>query len=132
MAATAATQGLSALNVTGLGLGTAAAMGEAVYSGQPAQMGIEAFPWNPVEEAQKELARFLGQSASELAKRKRGLTVMSLDPDIAQMRSISLSHKISMQRDRLFARTQEEERSWLEKCLDRAMNPREKSTRDYL
>ena len=60
--------------------------------------------YDPTHWPRKELADFLGRTAEEWAQIRLDTYVASLDPDIAIMRSISLTSKIRMQRDRNFER----------------------------
>lgn len=71
--------------------------------------------------AQRELAEFLGMTAKDLVERRRATHVSVLDPDLAVMRSLSLTTKIRMQRDRQFERGLEEQRGYLARQLERAI-----------
>lgn len=73
--------------------------------------------YDPTEWARRELADFLGRSASELARQRIETHVDRLDPDIACMQSIALQAKIRMQRDRTFERNLSQQRGWLERQL---------------
>ena len=78
-------------------------------------------PLDPGHWAQRELADFIGMTAKDLAERRRQTHVSVLDPDLAVMRSLSLSAKIRMQRDRQFERGLEDHRSYLARQVERAI-----------
>lgn len=69
--------------------------------------------YDPVGWARKELAEFLGKSASDLMRERINTGVGSLDPDLAVMQSIALGAKIRMQRDRNFDRNRLDHESYL-------------------
>lgn len=52
-----------------------------------------------------------------LRERRETIRVQSLDPDLASMKSMSLSVRIEMQKDRLLARHVEREKTRLEKII---------------
>lgn len=57
------------------------------------------------------------ESAEALRRRRLGTSVNILDPDLAQMRSFSLSAKIRMQRERNFQEWLDHESSWLQRAI---------------
>ena len=65
--------------------------------------------------ARKRLAQMLTPWWQEL--RRRGISVSRLDPDLASMRSLSLSVRMQMQRDRNFERIMADERAHYEGAL---------------
>lgn len=79
-------------------------------------------PHDPLGWAKKDLARLLNKSAAQIMREKQGIQVTMLDPDLAAMRSLSLDTKIRIQRDRLYARSQEQERGWLEQRIKDLMD----------
>jgi hypothetical protein len=59
--------------------------------------------------------------AEALARKRRSTGVDMLDPDLAVMRSLSLTAKMSMQRDRNFARQFENEKHWLQRQIEESI-----------
>lgn len=71
------------------------------------------------DRAVKDLKRLL--DPEWLKAKRETIQVRSLDPDIACMKSMSLSVRIQIQKDRLLARHVERERSILEKIIAGAL-----------
>lgn len=65
----------------------------------------------------RELAQLVGRSAAQHAFNQSRVEVTRLDPDLASYRSISLSAKIMIQRERTYWREFERNRTWLEKAI---------------
>ena len=86
------------------------------------EAGVPPDHYDPLGWARKDLAQFLGKSASQLLKERLNTQVSHLDPDIAVMRSISLGTTIRMQRDRNFEQNRTRERGWLEERIAEIMN----------
>lgn len=70
---------------------------------------------------QSDMRRLLGKSAERRARERRETYVGSLDPDIAALRSVSLAHKVEMQRRRVYERDEERTRHWLQRRIDDLM-----------
>lgn len=71
--------------------------------------------------AVKELAKLTTMGAEALARKRRSTGVDMLDPDLAVMRSLSLTAKMSLQRDRNFARQFENEKHWLQRQIEESI-----------
>lgn len=102
MAQQAMTTGLEGLSIGGVGVPFMD--NGANYVGQTTAAGPSE-TYDPTHWPRKELADFLGLTAEEWAQIRLDTYVSALDPDIAIMRSISLTSKIRMQRDRNFERS---------------------------
>lgn len=110
MAKQAMAQGMEAMSVGP----TLSSMGYAInapISRTDSAVGPTDGPYDAVRWAKRDLARFFGKSAERLLKERLDTHVGYLDPDIAVMRSLSLTTKIRMQRDRNFERAQSGEPS---------------------
>lgn len=122
MAKQAMAQGMDAMSVgptlSSMGQAISAPYGGSTSGGGPIDGDYDAVGW-----AKRDLARFFGKSAERLLKERIQTHVGYLDPDIAGMRSLSLTTKIRMQRDRNFERGQEGERDWLQQRLHDALHP---------
>lgn len=66
---------------------------------------------------QDQLAKLLGKTAADKLREKRQTGVNMLDPDLASMRSFSLSARMRIQQDRNYERMIEQERGWIERRL---------------
>lgn len=64
--------------------------------------------------AQKELTKYLGKTAAHLALEKKQFQFNGIEPDVAALRSVSLTSKVRLSRDIAFERSQEQHKSWLE------------------
>jgi hypothetical protein len=81
----------------------------------PASMGarsISSASW-----AASNLAKLVGRSAAQHAFHRKRIQPVALDPDLASYRSMSLGARISMQRDRDYERSIEQERGYLEATI---------------
>lgn len=121
MAKQAIASGLEGMHVNGLGTmlvekGANFGMGYASATGDPVDGR-----YDPLEWPKRELADFLGRSASDLLRERLETHVGQLDPDIACMQSIALQAKIRMQRDRTFERNRTQQRRWLERQVQDAI-----------
>lgn len=120
MAKAAAAQGMEAMSIGP----TLSSMGIAINApfGGDSIKGLQD-EYDPIAWAKRDLARFFGKSAERLLTERLQTNVAYLDPDIAGMRSLSLTTKVRMQRDRNFERAQAGERDWLKMRLHDALNP---------
>ena len=98
------------VQITGLSSGLYGGMGDSQPSS--AQSSFGTMKW--AAERMAELATG-GRRFDEIRKQSR--VVSSLDPDLASMRSISMSRLISLQADRNFQRMMDSEKSWIESAL---------------
>ena len=64
--------------------------------------------------AKASLSRLLGKSHAQAEMEKRRQYVDALDPQIGALRSVALHRKVAMQRDVSYARSQSQERGYLE------------------
>lgn len=112
-----------ASGMEGLSLGGAGLFGGGVdYGGLSVASGRDTSEnYDPTEWPRKELADFLGRSMEEKRRRRLEMSVHQLDPDIAVMNSLSLTTKVRMQRDRNFERSEAEQRGYLERQLQKAL-----------
>lgn len=78
-------------------------------------------PLDPRHWLQRELAEFVGMSAQDKQDRRMRTWVQSLDPDLAVNRSMSLSAKLRIQRDRNFKTEMENQHRHLLKEIERAV-----------
>lgn len=78
------------------------------------------FPPRQADWAIPRLGKFkeLLKSAESLKRKHMKTPVPALDPDLANMRSISLGSKIRMQRDRNFKHWLENEGGWLQRAIN--------------
>lgn len=67
--------------------------------------------------AAEQLSKLIGKTAAEIAKEKAGIYVHSLDPDLAEMRSIRLHAKMRIQREREWQRMYDREKGHLERMV---------------
>lgn len=110
MAKEAVTQTMADLSVPGVGIPYG-------MGGMPGQTSSNA-PYDEREHLQGQLSKLLGKSAAEKLREKKTMGVNMLDPDLASMRSFSLSARMRIQQDRNYERMLEQERSWIERRLD--------------
>lgn len=100
------------LRIPGVGLQT---IYDGMSSGGPVGMQTDGGSW-----AVKEPLKLTTMGAEALAKKRRATGVDMLDPDLAVMRSLSLTAKMSIQRDRNFERQFENEKHWLRRQIEEA------------
>jgi deoxyadenosine/deoxycytidine kinase len=105
MAKQAAAKGMEAMSLGGASSLNAFAPAFSMAA-QRAQIGTDIPPTDPRHWAQRQLAEFMGQTAEQLHRRRLRTHVENLDPDLAVNRSLSLSIKVRIQRDRNFERNQ--------------------------
>ena len=117
MAKSAIASGMEGLSLSGVGMFGGSFGG---YGVDPAQT-LHSENYDPTEWPRKELADFLGRSMEEKRRRRLEMHVNQLDPDIAVMNSLSLTTKVRMQRDRNFERSEAEQRGYLERQLQKAL-----------
>lgn len=110
MAKEAVTQTMADLSVPGVGIPYG-------MGGMPPGAQNAADPYNEREHLQGQLRKLLGKSAAEKLREKKTMGVNMLDPDLAAMRSFSLSARMRIQQDRNYERMLEQERGWIERRL---------------
>lgn len=66
----------------------------------------------------EELSKLIGMTKEDHAREMKGREVTYLDPDIHSWRSISLSAKIQMQRERNYWRWYHRRKGWLQSVID--------------
>lgn len=100
---------LAGVNLGGLG-GVSGALGGLVPPPSYA-------PQHDLMRAASLLRSIAGLTAEQRRKARRNVWVQSLDPDLASYRSMSLSFRMEMQRDRNLQYRIENRRGWLERTL---------------
>ncbi len=118
MAKSAIASGMEGLSLGGAGLFGGSLSG---YGINETAQTLHSENYDPTEWPRKELADFLGRSMEEKRRRRLEMHVNQLDPDIAVMNSLSLTTKVRMQRDRNFERSEAEQRGYLERQLQKAL-----------
>lgn len=114
-----AVSSLSELAVTGNGNSIGQAIGISGYAKQAIDGGSII---SELDYAKTALGKIVGITASQRAKFKRQQHVSQLDPDIASYRSLSLSAKIDMQRDRQLDAYINDRKSVWQRVLDGVQN----------
>jgi hypothetical protein len=110
MLKTAAAQTMADLSLTGMGIAV----------GDPYPDGFAIGGSN--DWAVKGLAELLGRTALDHARAKREFHIGGLDPDIASLQSVSLSAKLSMQRERSYAAHLSSQRGYFERMIEGALS----------
>ena len=120
MAKQAIASGLEGLSMGQTGLGALASAGSyGLNEKQPYPVPQEEY--DPVAWAKRDLAEFMGKSASDLLRERLETSVDRLDPDLACMQSLALQAKLRIQRDRNFERNRQQHQIWLERRLKDAL-----------
>lgn len=74
-----------------------------------------------VAHMQADLARLLGKSEARKRRERASINVHALSPDIAALRSVSLTRKVAMQRELNYAASEDHERRWIERAINHAL-----------
>jgi hypothetical protein len=80
--------------------------------------GMMGFPTDPTVYATDMVSKLIGITAAQRARLKAQQHVSQLDPDIASYRSLSLTAKIDMQRERIVNAVLTERKTWWQRLAE--------------